>query len=409
MPIPKRRVKRENRVVKIVTSDGRPKATEQTKRGSLKDTGNAAQVPSPSVCQSRRAKLSVADQGLQPKNQKRNGRNKYVPVRSQDDKALMPAKESRVRRWLKTGQAIKRWKKGIFYVQLTFNTLENIQSIVLSIDPGSKFEGYTVKSKAHTYHNIQENAVTWVSDRVETRAMMRRSRRNRKTPCRKPRFNRSKRKGWLAPSTHARWQLKLNMVKRLNTLYPINHIVIEDIKAESKKGKRKWNKSFSPLETGKNWFCHELEKIAHMSIKYGHETHKLRTALGLRKSGNKAERNFDAHCVDSWVLANDYVGGHTTPDNTDVIFIKPIQLYRRQLHVLQPSKGNYRKPFGGTKGFFKKGSVVKHKKHGICIVGGNSKRGISLHDRNTGERITQKAKIEDITFLCYNSWYVSRL
>jgi len=407
MPIPKRRVKQETRVVKIDASGGRPKTTEQTGCGNPKDTRSAAQASSPSVCQSRRAKLSVADQGLQPKNQKRNGKNKYVPVRSKDGKALMPAKESRVRRWLETGKAIKRWKKGIFYVHLTFETLEHIQSIVLSIDPGSKFEGYTVKSKAHTYSNFQEGAVTWVSDRIETRAMMRRNRRNRKTPCRKPRFNRSVRKGWLAPSIHARWQLKLNIVKRLSALYPINHIVVEIIKADTKQGKRKWNKSFSPLEVGKNWFCHELEKIAHMSIKCGHETHKLRTALSLRKSENKAERSFDAHCVDSWVLANDYVGGHTTPDNTDVTFIKPIQFHRRQLHVLQPSKGNVRKLYGGTKSLtLKRGSLVKHKKHGLCVVGGTSKGKVSLHNRQTGERITQNAKIEDITFLCYNSWYV---
>jgi len=408
MPIPKQQVKRETRVAKIAASGGRLKATEQTGHGSPKDTRSAAQASSPSVCQSRRAKLSVSDQGLQPKNQKRNGKNKYVPVRSKDGKALMPAKESRVRRWLETGKAIKRWKKGIFYVQLTFDTLESIQSIVLTIDPGSKFEGYTVKSKAHTYHNIQENAVTWVSDRVETRAMMRRSRRQRKTPCRKPRFNRQRNKHWLAPNTHARWRLKLNIVKRLSTLYPINHIVVEDIKADTKQGKRKWNKSFSPLEIGKNWFCHELEKIAHMSIKYGYETYKLRKALGLRKSENKAERSFDAHCVDSWVLANDYVGGHTTLDNTDVTFIKPIQLYRRQLHVLQPSKGNIRKSYGGTQSLtLKKGSLVKHTKHGVCVVGGTSKGKVSLHNKNTGERISRYAKIEDITFLCYNSWYLS--
>jgi len=408
MPIPKRRVKQETRVAKIAASGGCLKATEQTKRGSLKDTRDAAQVSSPSVCQSRRAKLSVTDQGLQPKNQKRNGRNKYVPVRSKDGKALMPAKESRVRRWLETGKAIKRWKKGIFYVQLTFDTLENIQLVVLTIDPGSKFEGYTVKSKAHTYCNIQESAVTWVSERVETRAMMRRNRRNRKTPCRKPRFNRSVRKGWLAPSTHARWQLKLNMVKRLDSLYPINHIVVEDIKAESKKGQRKWNKTFSQLETGKNWFYSQLEKIVPISLKQGFETFELRTALGLRKCGNKSERNFYAHCVDSWVLANNYVGGHTKPDNTDVTFIKPIQFHRRQLHVLQPSKGNIRKSYGGMKSLtLKRGSLVKHKVHGVCVVGGTSKGKISLHDRNTGDRITQKADINDITFLCYNSLYIS--
>lgn len=55
----------------------------------------------------------------------------------------------------------------------------------------------------------------------------------------------------------------------------------------------------------------------------------------------------------------------------------------------------------------KRGSLVKHKVHGVCVVGGTSKGKISLHDRNTGDRITQKADINDITFLCYNSLYIS--
>jgi len=112
--------------------------------------------------------------------------------------------------------------------------------------------------------------------------------------------------------------------------------------------------------------------------------------------------------VDSWVLANDYVGGHTTPDNTNMVFLKPIQLHRRQLHAFQPSKGNIRRPYGGTKSIIlKRGSLVKHKKHGVCVAGGTSKGTVSLHDKNTGERLCQNAKIEDITFLCYNSWYLT--
>jgi len=293
MPIPKRRVKQETRVAKIAASGGRSKATEQTGRGSPKDTRSAAQASSPSVCQSRRAKLSVTDQSLQQQNQKGM---LYVPVVSKDGKPLMPAKASRVKKWLKSGKAIKRWNKGMFFVKLTVETEENLQPIVIAIDPGSKWEGFTVKSRAHTYYNSQSDAVTWVGKRMEIRANMRRGRRFRKTPCRKPRFNRQRNQKWLSPSTKARWQLKKNIVNWFKKVYPICHIVVENIKANTKQGQRKWNKTFSQLEIGKNWFYSQLEKIVPISLKQGFETFELRKALGLRKSGNKSEKFLCSLC-----------------------------------------------------------------------------------------------------------------
>jgi hypothetical protein len=214
-------------VVKIAEG-GRLKTTERTERGSSKDVESAAQAFNPSVRQPRRAKLHLSGGGLQQQNQ-----NVYIPVVSREGKPLMPSKASRIRKWIKNGKAIKRWSKGLFYVQLTVEVEENVQPIVVTIDPGSKWEGFTVKSEAHTYFNLQTEAVTWVSKRVEVRANMRRGRRFRKTPCREPRSNRSKRPGWLAPSTHARWQFKLNVVKRLGKMYPLCHSVVEDIKAKT--------------------------------------------------------------------------------------------------------------------------------------------------------------------------------
>jgi hypothetical protein len=86
-----------------------------------------------------------------------------------------------------------------------------------------------------------------------------------------------------------------------------------------------------------------LEKLARVIRKQGWETKALRDALGLKKTRRKLAEIFEAHCVDSWALANWYTGGHTEPDNTRLLCVTPLRLHRRQLHRLQPEKGEMRK------------------------------------------------------------------
>jgi hypothetical protein len=321
----------------------------------------------------------------------------FVPVVSAVGSPLMPCHPARARELVRKGRAIRRFSKGIFYVKLLDRQEGDVQSIAVGIDPGSKKEGFTVKSAEHTYLNIQADAVTWVKDAVETKRIMRRNRRQRKTPCRQNRMNRSR--GCLPPSTKARWQWKLRIAKVLSNLFPVDCFVVEDIKAKTTE-KRKWDVSFSPLETGKKWFYSALRNIGEVEL-------KQRNQLGLKKSKNKLDNSFAAHCVDSWVLANSWVGGNTEPDNKNMLLIAPIQLHRRQLHVLQPNKGGIRKPYGSTRSLgFKRGSLVNHPKYGICYVGGTSNNRVSLHSQVTGKRFCQKAKVEDCRFLTYNSWRI---
>src|SRR6266404_3815557 len=111
----------------------------------------------------------------------------FVPVVNSKQEPLMPTIPSRARKWIKSGKATPFWKKGVFCVRLNVKTEENKQDVVIGVDPGSKKEGFTVKSTSHTYLNIQADAVTWVKDRIETRKNMRKTRRYRKTPYRQPR------------------------------------------------------------------------------------------------------------------------------------------------------------------------------------------------------------------------------
>lgn len=327
----------------------------------------------------------------------------FVPVVSSTQQPLMPTTPSRARRWIKSGDATPFWDRGIFCIRLNRpSSGMNKQDVVVGIDPGSKKEGITVKSAAHTFLNIQADAVTFIWDAMHGRQNSRIARRARKTPCRPIRCNR-KRHG-LPPSTKARWQWKLRLINWLSKIFPIEHVIVEDIKAWTGKGKR-WDTTFSPLQVGKNWFYTEIRKNHKLTTMFGFKTKELRDQLGLIKSKEKMAEVFEAHCVDSWVLANSVVGGHSRPDNTRLYCVAPLKLHRRELHRRQPSRGGIRSPYGGTKSLgFKRGSIVQHPKHGVAYIGGTSGGRISLHRSLDGKRLCQNAKPSDIRFKAYSTW-----
>jgi hypothetical protein len=315
----------------------------------------------------------------------------------------MPTTPARARRWIKRGEATPFWNRGIFCVRLNREPSgRETQDIAVGIDPGSQKVGLTVKSQAHTYLNVQADAVGHVKEAVADRHDARTSRRQRKTPCRQPRANRAR--GGIPPSTKARWQWKLRLLNWLRRLFPITDVVVEDIKAET-KGKRRWDVLFSPMEVGKQWFSSEVRKLARLTTYQGFETKTMRDALGLKKTKQKTTEVFAAHCVDSWVLAHVVVGGDSQPDNTRLLCVTPLKLHRRELHRRQPGRGGVRSPYGGTRSLgFKRGSIVQHPKHGVSFVGGNLDGRLSLHRIADGKRLCQNARPSDVRFLAYSTW-----
>lgn len=328
----------------------------------------------------------------------------FVAVVNHNNQPLMPTKIRRAKRWVKSGKGTLFWKLGLLCVRLNIEpSSEHKQQIVVGIDPGSKREGYTIKSKSHTYLNILSETPDWIKDALEARRNMRRARRFRNTrrrECKSGNRHQSK----LPPSTKARWQLKLNICKKLLKVFPITDFVVEDISATTKSGQDRWNKSFSPLEVGKKWFYGEISKLGNLTTRKGHETKKLRDYLGLKKDRNKLSESFYAHNVDSWVLANQMVGGHLKPENCSILKIVPLRFHRRQLHTFQPETGGKRRNYGGTMSLgLKRGSLIKHKQYGLVYVGGNSNNKISIHNRKDGKRIVQNIKTCDCKFLTFSS------
>lgn len=296
------------------------------------------------------------------------------------------------------------WSFGLWCIRLNVEPSDrNFQDVACGIDPGSKREGFTVKSESKTFVNAQVKAVDWVKDKVSARRMLRRSRRNRKAPCRKPRWaNRACCR--LAPSTKARWQLKLRVLCRFLRLFPIKYVVVEDVQAATDQGKIK-ARSFQMVMQGKNWFYAEIRKLDIVLMKaMGYETAEKRATLGLPKLKNKMSENFYAHCVDGWTLASMAVCG-TEVDNERVLLFNPMKKHYRNLHVQNPAKGGIRKSYGSTRSMgFERGSIVKHPKYGICTIGGTSRSRVSVHHIATGERLSQHIKPEDLTFKTFNSF-----
>ena len=326
-----------------------------------------------------------------------------VPVFDPQNRPLMPCSEKRARLLLDREQAFCFWKKGVFCIRLQREpSARSFQPLAIGLDPGSKREGYTVCTARGVCLNILTNTPYWVKGAVRQRRMLRRNRRRRKTPHRKPRRNRSCTA--LAPSTMARWQAKLRVLNWLSTLFPVTDVIVEDIKAVTWRGKNAWNSTFSPLQIGKKWFYQRVRKLWSLSLIRGFETKEWRDLAGYKKSTSKLSDAWEAHNVDSHCMCEWFFNSHIRPRKFR-LRLNFLRLHRRQLHLMQPSQGGIRRRYGGTRSVgFKRGSWVLHPKYGLSYVGGAAERGISLHAMATGERLTGRAKKEDCRFLTYSTW-----
>jgi len=330
-----------------------------------------------------------------------------IPVLDSRLTPLMPTSPARARLLLKKGKAKPYWNKlGIFCIILQKEVEPNNQQIAVGIDPGSSFEGWSVVGTQKTILNGMSEAPTHVKDVVEVRRNMRRARRHRNLWRREARFdNRLRNKEALPPSTFARWNAKLRLLKQLLKVLPITDVVVEDVQATTKKGCKRWNTCFSPIEQGKQWLYSQIKKLGvTLHLKHGWETKELRDKFGLKKTSQKSKQSFSAHAVDAWVMAASITGA-SKPTWLGLIYWTPIRLHRRQLHAFQPGKGGTRRPYGGTRSMgLSRGTLIKHIKFGLCYIGGTLKERVSLHSLRTGKRVTQGAKILDCRVLTRISW-----
>ena len=194
-----------------------------------------------------------------------------VFVLDRNKKPLMPCTEKRARQLLERNRAVVH-KIYPFTIRLKDRTLaaSQTQPLRLKIDPGSKTTGLAVlrednpdQSIAILLGNLHHKP--GIKDSLDKRRVLRRSRRNRKTRYRKPRFNNRKpakcaacgnnaeggrrycgpcsksrsftdnghRETWLAPSLKARVNQTMNAVMNATRSLPITAISTEHVKFDT--------------------------------------------------------------------------------------------------------------------------------------------------------------------------------
>ena len=161
----------------------------------------------------------------------------FVFVIDSDKKPLTPTHAAKARKLLDAGKAaVYRCYPFTIILKRKIKS-SNTNKLQLKIDPGSKTTGITV---------LNNNLVVWAAElthrgqqikhRLDDRRAVRRSRRNRKTRYRKPRFlNRKRPDGWLPPSLEHRVLTTMTWVNRLTKYCPIGLIAVELVRFDTQQ------------------------------------------------------------------------------------------------------------------------------------------------------------------------------
>ena len=112
------------------------------------------------------------------------------------------------------------------------NAVLKDRAYTVKIDPGSRHTGIAIvddKDQVVMLAEIEHRGHIIKKD-LASRRMVRRNRRNRKTRYRPARFlNRTKPKGWLAPSIKSRADNVINFIKKYKKLLHITKVMIENV------------------------------------------------------------------------------------------------------------------------------------------------------------------------------------
>ena len=159
-----------------------------------------------------------------------------VYILDKNGKPLMPTeRHGKVRRLLKENKA-KVVNTLPFTVQLLYDSTEFVQPVTLGIDSGSKHLGISAvanNKELFAGDHVLRDGKTGVPQLLESRRTLRRSRRNRKTRYRAPRFDNRARKPspgyekWFTPTTRTQIAGHEHMIKNVSKILPVSHIIVE--------------------------------------------------------------------------------------------------------------------------------------------------------------------------------------
>src|SRR4028118_68877 len=152
----------------------------------------------------------------------------FVFVLDTQKRPLNPIRPGMARKWLTNGKAAV-FRRYPLTIILKVEVKVPQEPITLKLDPGSKTSGIAlVQGEKVIFGAELTHRGQTIKASLESRRSLRRGRRNRHTRYRKARFlNRTRPKGWLAPSLQHRVETTLTWVTRLIKLAPISSVVQE--------------------------------------------------------------------------------------------------------------------------------------------------------------------------------------
>ena len=161
----------------------------------------------------------------------------YVYVLNKHGEPLMPCSPRKARLLLKQKKACVI-KRTPFTIKLLYGSTGYKQPVTLGVDAGSKHIGISATTEKHELYCEEATPRNDVVDLLSARRAFRRSRRNRKTRYRAPRFDNrvhSKHKGWLAPSVEVKIQEHITVIKRICRILPITLVRVETAEFDTQR------------------------------------------------------------------------------------------------------------------------------------------------------------------------------
>lgn len=159
-----------------------------------------------------------------------------VYVQDIKGKALMPTqRHGKVRRLLRDGLAVVIMREP-FTIRLTYESTTFTQDVSLGVDAGSQHIGVSATTSKKELFAAQVELRSDVQKLLATRLENRRTRRNRKTRYRAPRFNNRRRKeNWLAPSIRNKVDGHLKVIRMVHRILPVTKTTIEVAQFDAQK------------------------------------------------------------------------------------------------------------------------------------------------------------------------------
>ena len=161
---------------------------------------------------------------------------KMIYILDKNKNPLMPTeRHGKIRKLLNEGKA-KVVKQIPFTIQLLYDSTEFTQPVTLGVDSGNIHVGLSAvanNKELYSGEHVLRTGKNSVHELLESRKTLRRSRRNRKTRYRKPRFENRARKPvdgfdkWYTPTTRCQIKGHIHAIDNITKIIPITDIIVE--------------------------------------------------------------------------------------------------------------------------------------------------------------------------------------